>query len=160
MDATYSLDSTSEDLIIVPMPEYETMFPLDKKFGVRRTAAVPGTSTLAENSRESVNMATAWLDNSALYGSTVDVAKALRSYEHGKLITQEVEAPGTSPKAAYLPFNTMGVPTNTRPGVGTEHLFAGGDPRTNKDWLLLTVHTLLLREHSRLSRCSHRPKSI
>ncbi|EWZ29851.1 heme peroxidase [Fusarium oxysporum Fo47] len=44
----------------------------------------------------------------------------------------------------------MGVPTNTRPGVEPEGLFAGGDPRTNEDWLLLGIHTLLLREHSRL----------
>ncbi|KAM5372415.1 hypothetical protein ACJA88_009164 [Fusarium oxysporum] len=44
----------------------------------------------------------------------------------------------------------MGVPTNTRPGVEPEGLFAGGDPRTNEDWLLLGIQILLLREHNRL----------
>ncbi|KAF4959659.1 hypothetical protein FSARC_10669 [Fusarium sarcochroum] len=44
----------------------------------------------------------------------------------------------------------MNVSTNTRPDVRVEHLFSGGDPRTNEDWLLLDVHTLMLHEHNRL----------
>lgn len=95
-------------------------------------------------------MASTWLDISSLYGSTPDVANLLRSHQDGKLLTQEVQAPGTKSKASYLPFNTMHVPTNTRPGVDDESLFGGGDPRTNEDWLMLGVHTLLLREHNRL----------
>ncbi|SCO90187.1 uncharacterized protein FRV6_14315 [Fusarium oxysporum] len=95
-------------------------------------------------------MATTWLDISSLYGSTTDIAYRIRSKVDGKLLTQEVQSPGTRAKASYLPFNPMGVPTNTRPGVEPEGLFAGGDPRTNEDWLLLGIHTLLLREHNRL----------
>ncbi|KAF5591116.1 ankyrin [Fusarium pseudocircinatum] len=60
------------------------------------------------------------------------------------------QSPGTKAKASYLPFNTMGIPTNTRPGVDPEELFAGGDPRINENWLLLGMHTLLLRDHNRL----------
>lgn len=44
----------------------------------------------------------------------------------------------------------MNVPTRTRPGVDVKTLFAGGDPRTNEDWMMLGVYTLLLREHNRL----------
>ncbi|EXA32966.1 hypothetical protein FOVG_15776 [Fusarium oxysporum f. sp. pisi HDV247] len=111
---------------------------------------MPGTGTSRSNPRENINMATTWLDISSLYGSTTDVAHRLRSKVDGKLLTQEVQSPGTRAKASYLPFNTMGVPTNTRPGVEPEGLFVGGDPRTNEDWLLLGIHTLLLREHNRL----------
>ncbi|KAJ4039056.1 hypothetical protein NW761_010327 [Fusarium oxysporum] len=71
---------------------------------------------------------------------------------------EDEESPGTRAKASYLPFNAMGVPTNTRPGVEPEGLFAGGDLRTNEDWLLLSIHTLLLREHNRLCDILKRQK--
>ncbi|KAH6980144.1 heme peroxidase [Fusarium venenatum] len=148
-DVTYSQDSTEES-IQVTMPKDEEVFPLNTTLKVQRTAAVPGTGTSESNPRENINMASTWLDISSLYGSTSDVALRLRSKVDGKLLTQEVQTPGTKASASYLPFNTMNVSTNTRPGVKVEDLFAGGDPRTNEDWLLLGVHTLLLREHNRL----------
>ncbi|KAH8647317.1 heme peroxidase [Xylariales sp. PMI_506] len=148
-DITYSLDSTTE-FIDVSMPEDEETFPLNASLRVWRTASVPGTGTTKKNPRENANMATTWLDVSSLYGSTTDVASRLRSHQGGKLITQEIKARGTRSKSSYLPYNTFQVPTNTRPGVKEEDLFAGGDPRTNQDWMLLGVHTLLLREHNRL----------
>ncbi|KAF5630065.1 hypothetical protein F52700_7423 [Fusarium sp. NRRL 52700] len=148
-DVTYSQDSLDE-VIEVSMPEDEEIFPLNATLRVPRTAPVLGTGTSRANPRENINMATTWLDISCLYGSSSDVAHRLRSKIDGKLLTQEVQSPGTRLKASYLPFNTMGIPTNTRPGVEPEELFAGGDPRTNEDWLLLGVHTLLLREHNRL----------
>ncbi|CVL08573.1 uncharacterized protein FPRN_13175 [Fusarium proliferatum] len=148
-DVTYSQDSTDE-FIDVPMPEDEERFPLNTTLRVPRTASLPGTGTSRSNPRESINMATTWLDISSLYGSTSVVAHRLRTKADGKLLTQEVQPLGTRAKASYLPFNTIGVPTNMRPGVKPEELFAGGDPRTNEDWLLLGIHTLLLREHNRL----------
>lgn len=148
-DVTYSLDSTSE-YIEVPMPEDEDTYPLNTTFQVWRTAPMPNTGTSKDNPRENVNMATTWLDMSALYGSTPDVAHALRSHQGGKLLTQEVQARGTSGKASYLPYNKMNVSTRTRPGVDPTQLFAGGDPRTNEDWMMLGVHTLFLRDHNRI----------
>ncbi|KAG5788785.1 hypothetical protein H9Q69_012156 [Fusarium xylarioides] len=142
-DVTYSQDSVDE-FIEVPMPEDENVFPLNTTLRVPRTASMPGTGTSRSNPRENINMATTWLDISSLYGNSADVAHKFRSKVDGKLLTQEVQSPGTKAKASYLPFNTMGVPTNTRPGIGPEELFAGGDPRTNEDWLLLGIHTLLL----------------
>ncbi|KAF5553649.1 hypothetical protein FMEXI_2298 [Fusarium mexicanum] len=148
-DVTYSQDSIDES-IEVPMPDDEEIFPLNTTLKVPRTAPMLATGTSRSNPRENINMATTWLDISSMYGSASDVAQRLRSKVDGKLLTQEVQPPGTRSKASYLPFNTMGVPTNTRPGVEPEELFAGGDPRTNEDWLLLGIHTLLLREHNRL----------
>ncbi|KAF5602854.1 uncharacterized protein FSUBG_7494 [Fusarium subglutinans] len=148
-DVTYSKDSIDE-FIEVPMPDDEEIFSLNTTLKVPRTASMLGTGTSRSNPRENVNMATTWLDISSLYGSSSDVAHRLRSKVDGKLLTQEVQPTGTRSKASYLPFNTMGIPTNTRPGVEPEEIFAGGDPRTNEDWLLLGIHTLLLREHNRL----------
>ena len=148
-DISYSIDSATET-IEVPMPPDETYFDSNTTFKVRRTASVPGTGTSADNPRQNVNMATTWLDMSSLYGSTSEVALSLRSYKGGKLLTQELKTRGSKVAASYLPWNTMKVPMRTRPGMPIESLFAGGDPRTNEDWLLLAVHTLLLREHNRL----------
>jgi len=132
------------------MPDDEGYFPLNTTFRVQRTTAVPGTGTSKENPREGINMATAWMDLSPLYGSTQEVAQKLRSFSDGKLLTQELQSRGQKTKASYLPFNTMDAPMQGRHGVASETLFAGGDPRTNEDWMLLGVHTLLLREHNRL----------
>ena len=95
-------------------------------------------------------MASTWLDVSALYGSTPEVAYALRSGKGGKLLTQDLKTRGAKTTGSYLPYNTMNVPTRTRPGVPPGKLFAGGDPRTNEDWVMMSVHTLFLREHNRL----------
>ncbi len=148
-DVTYSQDSATE-YVDVPMPEDEKDYPANTTLRVSRTIAVPGTGTDVKNPRENVNMATTWLDISALYGSTPEVLRALRSYSGGKLLSQEIQARGSLKNASYLPFNTMDVPTNTPPGKDPKTLFGGGDPRTNEDWMLLGVHTLLLREHNRL----------
>ncbi|KAK6857427.1 hypothetical protein PG995_007614 [Apiospora arundinis] len=95
-------------------------------------------------------MATTWLDMSALYGSTPDVVHALRSHKGGKLLTQEAQARGTSGKSSYLPYNHMNVSTCTRPSVDTLDLFAGGDPRTNEDWVMLGIHIVPARPQPHL----------
>jgi hypothetical protein len=148
-DVTWSQDSTTE-FVDVPMPPDEVEFPLNTTFRVWRAAAAPGTGTSTDNPRENVNMATTWMDVSALYGSAEDVASRLRSFKSGKLLEQTLITRGTKSPGSYLPFNTMDVPTRTRPGVDPTKLFAGGDPRTNEDWIMLAVHTLFLREHNRL----------
>ncbi|EEH35462.2 hypothetical protein PAAG_06509 [Paracoccidioides lutzii Pb01] len=148
-DVTYSMDSP-EETIEVEMPPDEDTFDKNTKFVVHRTKAVPGTGTSMTNPRENVNMATTWLDISSLYGSTSDVARAVRSYKDGKLLTQEVKAGNMSLATSYLPFNSWNVSMRTTPGLDPTTLFTGGDPRTNEDWLVLAVHTLLLREHNRL----------
>ena len=150
-DITYSMDSDLPgDAIEVLVPDEELDFPKNTTFQIWRTKAVPGTGTSKTNPRENVNMATAWLDLSSLYGSTMEVGRALRAFHGGRLLTQELRTRGESTYASYLPFNTMDVPMRTRPGVDPKALFAGGDPRTNEDWLMLGVHTLFLREHNRL----------
>lgn len=146
-DITWSSDSTTE-FVDVPMPHDEESFPLNTTLRVWRTEAVPGTGTSTDNPREIINRASTWIDMSSLYGSTQDVAMKLRTLEKGKLKTQELKTRGANKAASYLPFNTMGVPTNG-PGSMAD-LFAGGDPRTNEDWVMLAVHTLFLREHNRL----------
>lgn len=147
-DVTYSADSTTE-FIDVPIPTGDPAFDPyhygNASFRVWRTQPAPGTGTDRSNPRQHANGATAWLDASALYGSTPVVVEALRSHVDGKLKAQRGKD-----GYEYLPFNTEGLPVRTRPGVDIHSLFLGGDVRTNEDWIMLSVHTLLLREHNRL----------
>lgn len=158
-DVTFSADSPDgagdDEFVEVPMPADEAQFGPDTVLRVRRTAAVPGTGTSRSNPREVANDATTWLDLSALYGSSDDVARKLRAFEGGRMRAQSLVTRGRDSAAEYLPFNRPGsadhdVPTRGHPHVDPAALFAGGDPRTNEDWALLGVHTLLLREHNRL----------
>ena len=148
-DISWSQDSASQ-YIDVPMPNNEEHYSQNTTLRVWRTEAFPGTGISKENPRENANRATTWLDVSSLYGSTIEVARKLRSFSGGRLLTQEIFASGSKIKASYLPYNTMDVPTRTRPDVDPISLFAGSDPRTNEDWIMVAVHTLLLREHNRL----------
>jgi peroxidase len=148
-DVTWSQDSEN-DFIDVPMPDDEAFYHRNTTLRVYRTEERPGTGTSRDNPRENLNRATTWLDLSALYGSTREVAMALRGFKGGQLLAQEIQTRGATKKASYLPFNTMGVPTRAPPMMDERTLFAGGDPRTNEDWIMLSVHNLLLREHNRL----------
>ncbi|TAQ91302.1 hypothetical protein B7494_g374 [Chlorociboria aeruginascens] len=149
-DTSYSRDSKTEPPIEVPMPDDEETFDKDTTFKVWRTEKLPGSGLSKQNPRENRNMASTWLDMSALYGSTEDVARSLRSFQSGKMLTQDLKTRGAKRKGSYLPFNTMKIETRTRPGMPQDQLFAGGDPRTNEDWIMLSIHTLFLREHNRL----------
>ncbi|CAK7199907.1 hypothetical protein SEUCBS139899_002594 [Sporothrix eucalyptigena] len=154
-DVTWSQDSATE-FVDVPMPEDETEFAKNTTLRVWRAMAAPGTGTSPQNPRENINHATTWIDVSSLYGSTRSVGEALRTKQGGRLKTQEVLG-GTKWNApekkitSYLPFDTMGVPVRSPPGMDPAKLFAGGDPRTNEDWVMLAVHSLILREHNRLA---------
>lgn len=101
--------------------------------------------------RDIVNGATAWLDLSALYGSSEEVAKSLRSFSYGHMKVLGHQSPGLSATSDYLPFRSnISASFEGRTHFVGRELFAGGDPRTNEDWLLVAVHTLFLREHNRL----------
>jgi hypothetical protein len=152
-DVTWSKDSNAtEDQIEVIMPDDEQDYPLNMTLWIPRTTADPKTGTSTSNPRQILNQATTWLDLSALYGSTKEVALKIRSMKGGKLLAQRSVTPDPDRMGEYLPFNTpdIDVPLDHPPNVKMEDLFAGGDPRTNEDWILLGIHTLLLREHNRL----------
>jgi hypothetical protein len=135
-DVTYSADSDTE-YIDVPIPAGDTAY--DPKgygnysFRVWRTKPAVGTGTSVHNPREHANEATAWLDCSALYGSTPEIVDVLRSHVNGKLDAQRGKD-----GFEYLPFNTKGYPVRTRPGIDIHDLFLGGDVRTNEDWIMLS----------------------
>ena len=89
--------------------------------------------------REQVNVITAYIDGSNVYGSD-----AIRA--------GELRAPGGRLKTSagrLLPFNTAGLPN--APG-SMPSFFLAGDVRANEQVGLTALHTLFVREHNRLVR--------
>jgi len=139
------------DLVFVPrddkstikfeVPKCDQHFDPDcvgnKHFYMWDSKPVPGTGTSTDNPKQIVNAATSWLDLSPLYGTSKQISDKLRSFVDGKLKTSD---------DGYLPFNDMGLNINSY----TKKNFAGGDPRTNQDWMVVAIHTLLHRNHNRL----------
>ncbi|HEX8203744.1 MAG TPA: peroxidase family protein, partial [Isosphaeraceae bacterium] len=87
----------------------------------------PKTGTKTGNPRQQVNALTAWLDGSAVYGTSPERADALRAHVGGRLRT----SPGD-----LLPLNAS--------GTG----FLAGDDRVDENIGLTAVQTLMLREHN------------
>jgi len=146
-DIVTTTRSRSESMVF-EVPKCDKAFDPDchgnQTLHMWRTTPVPGTGTSHDNPRESMNAGSAWIDLSPIYGNTKEVCDKLRSFQGGKLKTQKGADGGD-----YPPFNTMGLPMN---GFGNlEDMLAGGDARTNQDWPLLAVHTLLVRNHNRLA---------
>jgi len=110
------------------------------------------SGTSPDNPRRYENEITAYVDASNVYGSTLDRAKWLRTFEGGKLKTSEDN---------LLPYNTVtgfynstvdpnapGMDHPVTPADGK--WFVAGDVRANENPLLTTLHTLFMREHNRL----------
>jgi peroxidase len=134
------------NIVTFPVPKCDYYFDPEcvgnKSFSMWDSMNVPGTGTSIENPKEIINGATAWLDLSPLYGNSKETSIRLRSFVSGKLKVNHQSS------GDYLPFNTMNLKMNSF--GNPKELFAGGDPRTNQDWLTMGVHTLLLRNHNRL----------
>lgn len=116
-----------------------------------RALPVEGTGKDIGNPRRYANTTTAWIDASMVYGSSVERANWLRTFERGKLKTSE---------GNFLPFNTIdgsynsvidpAAPFMINQRAGNDKVFVAGDEKANESIQLLTLHTLFVREHNRL----------
>jgi peroxidase len=93
---------------------------------------------MVDGVRTPFNELTSFLDASMVYGSDDARAAELRAFVDGKLKT----SPGN-----LMPFNVNGFPNG---GASPEN-FLSGDVRTNENVVLLSIHTLFVREHNRLA---------
>jgi peroxidase len=108
--------------------------------GLSRSIYDPTTGTDATNPRQQLNLITAFIDASNVYGSDAARAAALRTNDGtGRLATSA---------GNLLPFNTGGFENagGTDPG-----LFLAGDIRANEQNGLTAMHTLFMREHNRIA---------
>jgi hypothetical protein len=109
-------------------------------------------ATGKSNPRQQVNVNTAFLDLSQVYGSSQTVADALRTFSGGQLKT----SPGND-----LPFNNSTYfnvqqlaalnMANDSHLLTSDKLFATGDVRGNENVELTGLQTLFVRNHNRLA---------
>lgn len=118
---------------------------------MQRNLYDPTTGTSSDNPRQHPNVLSAFIDGSGVYGSDQERADWLRSFEGGKLRVST---------GNLLPFNTLDgelegelseeAPEMDDPVRISDKHFVAGDVRANENPLLLSFHTLFVREHNRL----------
>lgn len=125
---------------------------------LKRSATDPATGTSTDNPLEQINVVTAWIDGSQIYGSDDVTASKLRTDQGGKLKT----SPGTDGiigtsddllpfnNSTYFPDGTLTM-ANDAHVVPDDQLFAAGDVRANENIELTSLHTLFVREHNRIA---------
>ena len=116
-----------------------------------RSLPYQDTGDSPNNPRVYGNEITHWIDGSNVYGSNNQRAFWLRTFNEGKLKTSAGD---------LLPYNTTTGELNdpidpNAPAmdnaVGAEqYLFVAGDARANENILLISLHTLFVREHNRI----------
>lgn len=107
-----------------------------------RSAPAP---TCTFRAREQLNQVSSYLDGSAVYGNTEELARTLRSYEGGRLRMYR-----TSDNRDLLP-----VSTDPKDGCNRineikrgRYCFLSGDGRANENIHLTTIHLIMARQHN------------
>ncbi len=144
LDLTTAGSPTEAMPVEVPVgdPQFDPHSEGGKTIGLSRSIYDSATGTSTDNPRQQLNMITAFIDASQVYGSDRARAAALRTFEGGKLKSSD---------GNLLPFNTMGLPNDNAIGLPAESLFVAGDARANENTELTAIHTLFMREHNRLA---------
>jgi peroxidase len=110
-------------------------------------ASRPGCSS---GPREQVNMNTAYIDGSAIYGLTEEMSRSLRSMENGQL---KIFTPNDNSDYHLLPQDNPMPPFNPCiPREEPKKCFKAGDERVNEQLGLTFMHTLWLRQHNLVAR--------
>lgn len=136
LNEAFSIAVPSGDAVFDPMGTGEMTIEL------HRSASDDATGTGTDNPRRQINVLTAFVDGSQVYGSDRARASALRAKDGtGKLTT--------SGEGKFLPYNTRGL--DNEGGAHRTDLFIAGDLRVNEQIGLIAMHTLFVREHNRLA---------
>jgi peroxidase len=117
-----------------------------------RSTVDPGTGTSLSNPRQQDNAVTSFLDLSQVYGSTADMADALRTHTGGLLKT----SPGNMlpyDNSTYFTTDQLAMihMANDSGQAHTEDLFVTGDVRGNENTELTALQTLFVRNHNRIA---------
>ncbi|HMQ06477.1 MAG TPA: peroxidase family protein [Saprospiraceae bacterium] len=135
----------------IVVPNNDAYFPPGSVITMKRARAASGTGTSVSNPRRHLNKTTSFLDGSAIYGYDEERAQWLRG-ERGKLRVSE---------GNFLPWNTTtgefnspldpSAPYMADATSSLRKMFVTGDERANETPLLLSLHTIFVREHNRLA---------
>jgi hypothetical protein len=112
----------------------------------------PKTGTGPGNPRQQVNVNTAFLDLSQVYGSNPVVADALRTHVGGRLKTSPGDLLPLDNTTSFTPAQVAALNMqNSAMQVPESSLFAAGDVRANENIELTAMQTLFVRNHNRLA---------
>lgn len=144
-------DNPAEVLTNIVIPEDDQHFTPGNRIFMSRSMPAAGTGTSTDNPRQHANHISSFIDGSAVYGSDLVRASWLRTFTDGKLKVSE---------GNLLPWNTVTGEFNDAidpqaPNMADDthqltKMFVAGDVRANENPLLLSFHTLFVREHNRL----------
>ncbi|KAG8175633.1 hypothetical protein JTE90_001062 [Oedothorax gibbosus] len=93
--------------------------------------------------REQVNQVTSFLDGSAIYGSSEEEVKRLRTHKQGMM--------RTTTELGLLPPDLSNL-HDCRSTSLSRKCFLAGDVRVNENVGLMVMHTIWVREHNRIAR--------
>ncbi|KAF0289714.1 Peroxidasin [Amphibalanus amphitrite] len=131
----------------IRVPENDPYFPpvdvsSGKPFCIAFTRSLPGQQSLGP--REQLTQNTAFLDASHIYGQQQCEARALRSFNGGRLVVTPSRR------------GAKGLPPTTRDNkecrAPSGACFAAGDNRASEQPGLATLHTMWIREHNRVAK--------
>ena len=100
--------------------------------------------------REQFNVLTPYIDASNVYGSSEEVANALREFRGGRLLVGPPHAPGAGPSLPLLPVEQAVSPVFLAQCPGLKECYVAGDVRANEHISLNMMHTIWVREHNRV----------
>lgn len=98
----------------------------------------------AQRVRQQPNELTAVIDGSVVYGISDERMRALRAFDGSGKLKTTAAANGE----VLAPFNTEGLENDMPPGTDPENFFLAGDVRANENIVLISMHTLMVREHN------------
>lgn len=121
-------------------PQFDPQNTGSQQIPMRRSVFDPNTGLTPDNPRRQMNSITAFVDASQVYGSDDARALALREMIGGRLRVSE---------GNYPPFNELELANDNPLRAPAASLYLAGDVRANENPVLLSLHTLFVREHNR-----------
>ena len=142
--------SNPEEYLPIQVPLADEYFDVGSHIPLMRSKSSDGTGVSIDNPRQHDNAITSFIDGSGVYGSDISRANWLRSMQGGKLKVSS---------GNNLPWNTLSgefnspinsdAPFMENEGL-TSKLYVAGDTRANENPLLISMHTMFLREHNKV----------
>ena len=114
-----------------------------------RSQVYPGSGV--SSPRNEINLNTAWIDASMVYGSDSVRAGWLRTFKNGKMKTSAGKFSGVQYNSGELadPID-VNAPSMANDGDHTTKTFVAGDVRAAEHPGILSLHTMFIREHNKI----------
>lgn len=146
------VDDDPTQMLRIEIPKDDPVFNSNSAGIVMfRSASLNGSGTNTSNPRKFFNSVTAFIDGSAIYGSDNKRASWLRTFKNGKLkVSNGNLLPWNTVSGEFNDLKDANAPPMADPMGNSTRLFVAGDLRANENPVLISMHTIFVREHNRL----------